>query len=77
MILERDKERVGAVVLTIPTIERRRRSPKASGPFGEAPLLANSGVAPPWRSLHYAASSRLGFGQKNGFQISYYLCEGQ
>ena len=68
MILERDKKRVGGVVLTTPTIERRCRSPKSSGPFGEAHLLPNFCVTPPWHSFDYAASSRLEFGQNLGFQ---------
>ena len=77
MIFERDKKQGGGIVETMPTSERRRRSQKASGPGGEPPLLANSYVVPPWHSLNYAASSRLGFGQNRGFQSPYYLGEGQ
>ena len=77
MIFERDKKQGGAVVLTTATIERRRRSQKSSGPSGEAHLLANSCVAPPWHSLNYAASSRLVFVQNMGFQCAHYLVKAQ
>ena len=48
-IFERDKKRVGGIVLTMPTIERRGRRRK-----GEARIDAICGVAPPRRSYHYA-----------------------
>ncbi len=53
-IFERDKKRVGGIVLTMPTIERRGRSRKSASPKGEARIDAICGVAPPRRSYHYA-----------------------
>ncbi len=72
-ILERDKKRGGGIVLTMPTNERRSRSPKSSGPGGEAYILANSFVAPPHHSQDYASSSRLGFSQNIGFHRAHNL----
>ena len=76
-IFERDKERGGGIVLTMPTTSDAGAVKNRPAPKGEAHLDVICGVAPPRHSLNYASSSRLASDIHLGFQNAYYLGEGQ
>gem|GEM_PF-6063716 len=77
MILERDKERGGGIVLTMPTTRDAVVVQNHPAPEGKPIFCLSDCVAPPRHSHHYSSSSRLVSRQNLGLQNSYNSCEGQ
>ena len=68
-IFERDKERGGGIVVTMPTTRDADAAENWPAPKGKPIFCPSDCVAPPHHSHDYASSSRLAYGQNMGFQI--------
>ena len=68
-IFERDKERGGGIVVTMPTTRDTVAVKNSPAPEGKPLFCPSDCVAPPRHSYYYASSSRLAYRQNRSFQI--------